>query len=65
MHPAGAIVHSDDKRQVTAVLAVTPTGEFLPPHNVILRSLCLIAGTFGTVVTIGQMKIQWYAMLKR
>ena len=35
MHPTGAkivpIAHCDDKRQVTAVLAATLTGEFLPP----------------------------------
>ena len=36
MHPAGAkavpIANSDDKRHVTAVLAATLTGEFLPPQ---------------------------------
>ena len=36
MHPAGAkvvpIANSDDKRQVTAVLAAMLTGEFLPPQ---------------------------------
>ena len=36
MHPTGAkvvpIAHCDDKRQVTAVLAATLTGEFLPPQ---------------------------------
>ena len=69
MHPAGAkvvpIANSDDKRQVTAVLAATLTGEFLPPQiitkerqsDVIQRGLYLMAGTFGTVVTIGQTKI--------
>ena len=38
MHPAGAkvvpIANSDNKRQVTAVLAATLTGEFLPPQIV-------------------------------
>ena len=30
------IANSDDKRQITAVLAVTSTGEYLPPQMIII-----------------------------
>ena len=77
MHPTGAkmvpIAHCDDKPKVTAVLAATLTAKVClrrlstreRQSDVIQRGLYLMVGTYGTVITIGQMKIQWYAMSKK
>ena len=58
------IAGSDDKRQITAVLAVTMTGEYLLPQLIYQgktpcchRKLAfLMDGMFGTVKTTGQMR---------
>lgn len=58
------IIHSDDKRQLTAVLAITSAGEYLPPQllykggrqNAIHRFHFQLARMCDTQKTIGQMK---------
>lgn len=61
------IANSDDKRQITTVLAATMTGEYLPTQLIykgntsrsIQRYHFLIAGTFGTRTIIGPMRTLW------
>ena len=70
MHQAKAMVipigHSDDKRQVTAVLTATLTGEFLPPQIIHQGKTekchpkwqSQKGGIYGTVQITGQIKRQ-------
>ena len=60
------IAHNDDKRQLTAVLAITAAGDYLPPQllyqgkhlSVTHRLHFQLVGMYGTLTTTGPMKLR-------